>query len=786
MTGLVAAENLRATHDCPPQFDARAFTRPLTRLSTQLRRALTALALGMVGAGALVVSTPTGVGAQDLRCEKGDREVRSLHFTGNRAFGNGELARVVVTTPSALLSGIGLGARRCLSPDEFPRDVLRLVAYYRKRGYRSASVDTVVRSAGGSAARPRVAVTFAIHEGAPLRLDTLTVVGLDGVRGAARARASIRLRPGDVFDRVALEAGRDTLRERLRNGGYPQADALLASNTDPVQLRASATVTVVPGPFTRVGRVTVRGTGPDGGPPRIPDRVVLGTLGIRPGDPVRLGDLLDAQRTLYQTDAYRRVDVRLDTIRPTSTTSAIAPGGLAAPTTAVADLLVTADEGALRAAEASAGWATLDCFRLRADLTDRYFVPQAQRLELSGRLSHIGIGHPLAFAPGLCGPARSDAYADTVNYYLSATVRQPSFFRLRRVPSVTLFTSRSSEYNAFERLTPLGALFSLASRPGSRLPSTFTYQVERGRTTANAAVFCAVFSACDDLTRSALDRNRTVGTLGYAIARNRANDPLNPSSGNVERLTLRHSSALTGSEATQRFNKAVLDASYYRPVAGGVLTLHAQGGTVLGDAPQQERLFAGGPTTVRGYRQNELGPQVYLLTNVVADTSVGGVPSFRAAPGAKPERTIPAGGNTLLVGNLELQLRSPVLPELLALALFTDAGEVFNRGTNGTTVAAGGRSLRVTPGAGVRVRSPFGAIRVDLGYNPYIATAGPAFYVAPGDTKTQALYCVSPGNTTVGPIGSGSGGGCTPTYRPPSNGSFLRRLNPSIWIGQAF
>ncbi len=635
------------------------------------RTALTAVALGASALGASGALAPARAGAQDLACERGDREVRSLRFTGNRAFSSGELARVVVTTPSALLSGIGLGARRCLNPDEFPRDVLRLVAYYRKRGYRSASVDTIVRPTGGTATRPRVAVTFAVREGEPLRLDTLTVTGLDGVRGAARARAAIHLRPGDVFDRVALEAGRDTLRDRLRNGGYPQADALLASNTDPARQRASATVTVVPGPFTRVGRITVRGTGPDGGPPRIPDHVVLGTLGIRTGDPVRLGDLLEAQRTLYQTDAYRRVEVRLDTIVPAPTTTDT--------TTALANLLVVADEGALRAAEASAGWATLDCFRLRANLTDRYFVPQAQRLELAGRLSHIGIGHPLAFAPGLCGPARSDAYADTINYYLSATIRQPSFFRLRRVPSVTFFTSRASEYNAFERVTPLGALFSLASRPGSRLPSTFTYQVERGRTTANAAVFCAVFSACDDLTRSALDRNRTVGTLGYALARNRANDPLNPSSGDVERLTLRHSSALTGSEATQRFNKAVLDASIYRPFAGGVLTLHAQGGTVLGDAPQQERLFAGGPTTVRGYRQNELGPQVYLLTNVVLDSSASGV-SYRVAPGAKPERTIPAGGNTLLVGNVELQLRSPVLPELLALAVFTDAGEVFNRG----------------------------------------------------------------------------------------------------------
>jgi outer membrane protein insertion porin family/translocation and assembly module TamA len=392
----------------------------------------------------------------------------------------------------------------------------------------------------------------------------------------------------------------------------------------------------------------------------------------------------------------------------------------------------------------------------------------------------------------LCsGDARRDIYGDTVNYYLGATVRQPSFFRLRRVPSVTVFTSRASEYNAFQRVTPVGVLFSLASRTGSRLPSTATYQLERGRTTADPAIFCAVFSACDEATREPLARNRTVGTLGYALARNRADDPLTPSRGNVQRLTVRHSSPLTLSERTQRFNRGVFDASWYFPLGGGAtLTAHVQGGAVLGDAPQQERLFAGGPTTVRGFRQNELGPQVYLVQRY--DTvSVRGRTVFAITDSLRArtvQRSIPAGGNALVVGNLEAQVRSPVLPDLLGLALFTDAGQVWNRGQGG----GGVRGLRVTPGAGVRVRSPFGAIRVDLGYNPYPASAGAALYITQGAPASRVLYCVSPGNTfAVTDAGDAAparqeGGRCPATYRPPSSRGVLRRLNPSIWIGQAF
>jgi outer membrane protein insertion porin family/translocation and assembly module TamA len=741
---------------------------------TRPRAAAALLAL----AGGL--GTARAAGAQDLACERGDREVRALRFAGNRAFGDAELASVVVTTPSDLVSRLRvLGTRRCLNPDEFARDVLRLAAYYRKRGYPDAAVDTVVRPLGRGGANPPVAVTFAVREGAPVRLDSVTVLGLDSVRSARRVRAAVPLRPGDVFDRAALEAAHDSVAQRLRDSGYPDADALFSWSTDLRRRAATATITAVPGRFARIGRVEVERDGTRGRGPVVPERVVRRTSGLRRGDPVRAGDLLAAQRALYQTDAFSRVDVRLDT--------AGGPDSLA-----TVRLRVT--EGDLRAARASAGWATLECFRLQADYTDRYFLPRAQRLELTGRLARLGQGYPARVAGGgVCsGTSRRDIYGDTVNYYLGATVRQPSFFRLRRVPSVTVFTSRASEYNAYQRVTPVGVLFSLASRPGSRLPSTATYQLERGRTTADPAIFCAVFSACEEATREPLARNRAVGTLGYALARNRADDPLNPQRGSVQRVTLRHSSGFTGSERTQRFNRVVFDASWYFPLGGGgTLTAHAQGGAVFGDAPQQERLFAGGPTTVRGFRQNELGPQVYLVQGF--DTVAFGPRTVYVVPpsgGARAvQRSIPAGGNALLVGNLEAQVRSPVLPDLFGLALFTDAGQVWNRGAR----AGGGlRGLRFTPGAGVRVRSPFGAIRVDLGYNPYAAPVGSALFITQGDPASRVLYCVSPGNAlAVSDPGDGTsptqaGGRCPATYRPPSSRGFLRRLNPSIWIGQAF
>jgi hypothetical protein len=140
----------------------------------------------------------------------------------------------------------------------------------------------------------------------------------------------------------------------------------------------------------------------------------------------------------------------------------------------------------------------------------------------------------------------------------------------------------------------------------------------------------------------------------------------------------------------------------------------------------------------------------------------------------------------LVVGNVEATVPSPVLPDLLQIAVFTDAGEVWDRDNPATAF----RGLRVTPGAGVRVKSLFGVIRIDLGYNAYGLRAGQAYYIESKGSE-QALYCASPGNR-LPVITTGTGlpkqglGTCPATFTPSIPRSFLKRLTPSIWIGNAF
>jgi outer membrane protein insertion porin family len=95
-----------------------------------------------------------------------------------------------------------------------------------------------------------------------------------------------------------------------------------------------------------------------------------------------------------------------------------------------------------------------------------------------------------------------------------------------------------------------------------------------------------------------------------------------------------------------------------------------------------DRFFAGGGTTVRGFRQDELGPKL--------------------ANGQ------PAGGNAVLVLNEEL--RHP-LYWIFDAASFIDIGNVYPRLSDFRL-----RDLRAAYGFGLRIRNPFVVLRFDYGF----------------------------------------------------------------------
>lgn len=736
------------------------------------------------------------VSAQDVTCDRGDLEVRGLKFIGNTAFTSAELAKIIVITPSAWARRflhLPFTVRRCLDRTELPRDRARLTIFYRKRGFPDVAVDTAVKSAGAGG----VEVQFKIHEGLPTKLQSLVITGLDSIAGRRDITASLPIRAGLRFDRVNVEAARDTIARRLHNSGYPRATATNSFALDSSRLVAVDTIAVDAGPFTRVGSLSIQVIPFQDKKQQIPDAVVRRIIGLDSGRVYREDELLNAQRTLYQTEAYQHVSILPDTTSAAS-----------ASTIAIKAVLA---ENTTKAARLGAGYGTLDCFRVTGELSHYNFLRGARRLDLTTRVSKIGIGEPLSGLKNLCPQAKADPFSAKLNYYAGATLRQPVFFGLRAVPTITVFSERVSEYNAYLRTTSIGGIASVDWRRFRRTPVTFAYSMDLGRTEAQPALFCAVFNICDQEDRRRVQATQRLAVISAIISHDNSNSAFSPTAGSQWRVEARHASPITLSDSSLRFSKLLAERSQYWGISdGAVIAFRVRGGVVVGRSlsgntgfiPPQERLYAGGPTTVRGFSQNELGSAIYIapayeiiyakppFTSDTLFSIPAGDHTFR--------RSVPVGGNSLLVGNLELRLKSPFLADVLQWTLFTDAGDVWNRGQ-----LSGFQNFRikVTPGIQLTALSPVGPVRLVMGYNPYDRPAGPIYYEVPRVVGSSSvlgadfgsLPCVSPDNTLAvhrpDPTSNvlvQSEGRCPATFVPTSNGSFRSRLTFGLAIGQAF
>ncbi|HEX6316243.1 MAG TPA: BamA/TamA family outer membrane protein [Gemmatimonadaceae bacterium] len=715
--------------------------------------------------------------------EPDDLEVRALEFIGNEAHSSYNLERGIATTASTWWRRFFkiFGQKYCLdSLHALVIDSARLDFHYRRTGFPDVVIRPSIRPLGGQ----KVAVEYRITEGQPMLMDSVSVVWEEPVEDSARFTDDLPIKPGDRFDLLLLDVTRDTIHARLVNNGYPRATILRNFDQYPTEHRSTVQYVILPGPKAWIGDIEIPEPIPadQSGEPRVSTERVREVLGVKQGDLYNESALERAARGLFATEAFRLVNV--------DTTGLVDDS--------LVTVRVTLRESELLATRASIGWANLDCLRTQVSHTNYNFLG-LRRLDLNGRLSKIGTSSPTEWAEGLCtSELLNDEVSDTLNYYVGASLSQAALFGLEIVPTFSVYSELRSEFKAYLRETPIGVIASAQQGIWTGLPMTWSYQLEYGRTAAQPAFFCAVFNVCETEARERLERYTRSAVVGWSASRTRVNSIQNPTTGTAARLDLRHASPIVGSNKDASFNRATFDATWYTPALGGTFVARVRAGTVLGARldlagqntptfiPLQERLYAGGPNSVRGFRQNEMGPAIYLPngldTTIVDDT----LQIWRANPEFVGERTVPTGGDNVFVANVELRRRAPAYPELAQYALFIDAGQVWNRGRAGTGVNFA--DIRVTPGVGLRVFTPVGPVRVDVGYNPYRRPAGPAYIT----DLSGNLICVSPGNTLRVRVVDGEPprqvdeGDCPASYTPRFGKSFLNRLTFQFSIGQPF
>jgi outer membrane protein assembly complex protein YaeT len=174
-----------------------------------------------------------------------------------------------------------------------------------------------------------------------------------------------------------------------------------------------------------------------------------------------------------------------------------------------------------------------------------------------------------------------------------------------------------------------------------------------------------------------------IATLGFTQTYDFRDNELNPSRGWILSTSL-DGDVIAGELA---FGRATARMSHYWPIGKKMmLAAGIRGGLIypLTSVPIDERYFNGGGTTVRSFRERDLGP--------------------------KDKQGYPIGGEAFTVFNLELDFP---IRDALHGAVFIDAGNVIAQFRD-----AGIDDLRYAVGVGLRYKLPIGPVRLDVGINP--------------------------------------------------------------------
>jgi outer membrane protein assembly factor BamA len=696
-------------------------------------------------AGLAVVAAILACAPSTLFAQRGDQrnqpEVRDLQLNGVHGVSVEDLRRSVATTESECKSLLWLPLcmvsrsptlwdRKYLDQDEFRRDVLRVLVFYWRRGYREAQVDTAVTRMGEGLVR----VIFDIKEGPPTLIGSLRVDYDTTLFNQRRIQKLAILRAGDPLNLVVLDTMRLGYQLALWDKGYADAQVDTIISVDAAQRRADVRIQLTPNWPTKVGTITVRGNH------QVDASTIGNSIMLQKGKPFRYTDLAESQRNLYESNLFR-----------------LAVFSVPPKPDSIKNVEIEVRETQMREARTAGGFNNVDFIQMDGRFTNYNTFGGARRLDVTGVIGNLG-------ATRLSGrfPFR-EAQRDFLNneaftlptWQVSADVKQPAWLRKpENALSLGGFAHRRAAPAVYIDRGYGGQLaFTRSLAPRASASSAYRFEVTR--VDAGDVYFCVNYGVCDVTTIGSLKRHQRQSPIQVSASIDRSDIPFSPTKGYIARVDLEHASGLTVSD--YRFNRLFAEASTYThfrypsrdprsqvlagnlrigyvrplasgPSAGGLKLLHPR-----------KRFYAGGSHSVRGIDENQLGPRILTVppdqlqavgcnTATLALTPSPSCGDSTLANGTVVSRVSqvdpkhftprPTGGTSLLEASVEY--RMPFRGKM-EWAVFLDGarigGAILRDTLAGPAIVLPGRTA-VTPGVGFRYKSPVGPVRVDMGFNP--------------------------------------------------------------------
>jgi outer membrane protein insertion porin family len=483
--------------------------------------------------------------------------VRQINFVGNHVFGKRQLAAVIKTSATNMLSFLTGGDD--YDPDRIAADREQLRRYYLGKGYADAAVTSA--AAEYDPALQGFTLTFSIDEGPLYHFGDISVVcnvpGLacENFRGLPVARS------GAVFDGGALDKSDDILAIELAKLGFPFAQALPRVTRDGEARRIDVAFTIDQGPRTYVERIEIHGN------TRTRDYVIRREFDIAEGDAYNKSLIDRAERRLKNLNYFKTVKISTK------------PGS-------VADRVVLDVEVAEQSTgefTISGGYSTTDGLLAEVKVGDRNFLGSGKAVSAS-----VTYGQ----------------YARGVD--LSAS--EPYFLGTRVSAGIELY-GRQNDVSPYQSYGSdvYGATIQFGTPLTEQVGVQYRYSLYNQDVTLGSSSSTATTSL--PIQQAAAAGSQWVSSVGDTISYNTLDNTKSPTSGFNAQLR----QDLAGLGGDVKFLRTSEDVRYYHPINDDVVSLvRAQGGYITGWGGQQVPLlnsFFGGPTMVRGFAPYGFGPR---------------------------------------------------------------------------------------------------------------------------------------------------------------------------------
>ncbi|WP_298268188.1 outer membrane protein assembly factor BamA [Geobacter sp.] len=480
-------------------------------------------------------------------------------------------------------------------------------------------------------------VTIGITEGEQFRTGSISFKG-DLLEREDVLAAALKLKSGEIFSRGSLRADVLTLTDLYADKGYAFTNVNPLSKVNPEQKTIDITFDFEKGEKVYIDHINISGNA------KTRDKVLRREMKVAEGETYSSTGLKKSKQNLMNLGFFEEANI--------STTKGSADNKL--------DVNVDVKEKPTGTFSIGAGYSSLDGLIGQGSVSQGNF---------------LGLGLKGNLAASLGG--KSSTY--------NAGLTDPYFFDTRWTLGGDIYRTER-DYLDFTRRSTGGDI--KAGHPlGDTMSTLWMYKYEDKK----------IFNVSQAL-RVVPETTSTTSSIYASITRNTTDYRLDPTTGMVNNLSVE----LAGLGGTNRFARYFADTSVFFPMKWNtVLSLRGAIGYIQGigkDIPIDEKFFAGGISTLRGYEGRSVSPSI--ITNIENVDQNG-------QKTTTPERAF-IGGDKEAIFNAEYTF--PLIKAAgLKGVLFFDAGNVY--GENQDMMS----SFRMSYGAGIRWTSPLGPLRLEYG-----------------------------------------------------------------------